>query len=158
MNNITAKEAFSKLPQKLHNFFIKFPPRPFAQYAEKPSTIKDPQMNPFLPNKNPETGRWHGAKYSLRRSADLIKMAKKFGIQDLLPPIPHKRFHEDKYNNKNWMRGILKQKGQKWERDLPEKLEARKKAIADMDKIILEARPTYRKRIAKRQENKKTWF
>ncbi|KAK8440399.1 hypothetical protein CJI97_001355 [Candidozyma auris] len=158
MNNLTAKEAFSKLPQKLHNFFIKFPPRPFAQYAEKPSTIKDPHMNPFLPNKNPDSGRWHGAKYSLRRSADLFKMARKFGIQDLLPPIPHRKFYEDKYNNKTWMRGILKQKGQKWERDLPEKLEARKKAIEDMDNIILAARPSYKKRIEKRKQNKRTWF
>lgn len=156
--SLTPKEAFAKLPQKLHNFFIKFPPRPFAQYAEKPSTVMDPHKNPFLPNKNPETGRWQEPKFSLRRSADLFKMARKYGIHDLLPPLPHKKFYEDKYINKNWMRGVLRPKGQKWEHALPEKLEAREKAIAEMDDIIVQARPSYKKHIAKREKNKKTWF
>lgn len=152
--SLTAKEAFSKLPQKLHNFFIKFPPRPFQKYNDKPSTIDDKNLNPFLPNKNPETGKWHGSKYSLRRSSDLFKMAKKFGIEDLLPPIP-KTFYEEKYNNKNWMRGVLKQKKQKWERELPEKLLAREKAIQNMDEIIIKSRPSYKKQLLKRQQRRK---
>lgn len=156
--SLSAKEAFSKLPQKLHNFFIKYPPRPFAQYTDKPSTIQDPHLNPFLPNKNTETGRWHGAKFSLRRSADLFKMARKFGIQDLLPPIPHRKFYEDKYYNKNWMRGILQQKKQKWERELPEKLAAREKALASMDDMIVKARPSYKKQIEKRKQRERTWY
>lgn len=156
--SLTAKEAFAKLPKKLHNFFIKYPPRPFAEYSEKPSTIVDPQMNPFLPNKNPETGRWHGAKYSLRRSSDLIKMAYKFGIRDLLPPLPQKKFYEDKYINKKWMRGVLHHKKHKWERDLPAKLEARKEAIAKMDDTIIAARPRYRKQLEKQQQRKRTWW
>ncbi|KAK6453662.1 mitochondrial ribosomal protein MRPL25 [Scheffersomyces xylosifermentans] len=155
--SLTAKEAFAKLPQKLHNFFIKYPPRPFAQYSEKPSTIVDPNLNPFYPNKNPETGRWHGAKYSLRRSSDLYKMARKFGIQDLLPPLP-KKFYEEKYFNKNWMRGVLTQKKRKWERDFPEKLEAREQAIAKMDETIAAARPRYKKQLEKKQQREKTWF
>ncbi|EAZ62960.1 mitochondrial ribosomal protein MRPL25 [Scheffersomyces stipitis CBS 6054] len=155
--SLASKEAFSKLPQKLHNFFIKFPPRPFAEYSEKPSTIVDPKFNPFLPNKNPETGKWHGAKYSLRRSSDLFKMARKFGIQDLLPPMP-KKFYEEKYNNKNWMRGVLTQKKQKWERELPEKLEAREDAIAKMDDIIAAARPRYKRQLEKKKKREQTWF
>lgn len=155
--SLTAKEAFSKLPQKLHNFFIKYPPRPFAQYAEKPSTINDPTRNPFLPNKNADTGRWQGAKFSLRRSADLYKMAYKFGIHDLLPPLP-KKFYEEKYNEKNWMKGVLKQKKHKWERELPEKLAAREEAIANMDATIAASRPKYQKLRAKREQRAKTWF
>lgn len=156
--SLTAKEAFAKLPYKLHNFFIKYPPRPFATYSEKPSTIDDPNMNPFLANKNPETGRWHGSKYSLRRSADLFKMARKLGIEKLLPPIPHKRFYEDKYNNKNWMRGVLNHKEPKWKRELPEKLEARKVAMEKMDEIIIAARPSYKKQLKKQEKNKRTWY
>lgn len=115
-------------------------------------------MNPFLPNKNTESGRWQEAKYSLRRSADLFKMARKFGIEDLLPPLPQKKFYEDKYANKNWMRGVLRPKGHKWQHALPEKLAAREKAIAEMDDIIVSARPSYKKQIAKREKNKRTWF
>lgn len=156
--SLTPKEAFAKLPQKLHNFFIKFPPRPFAAYLEKPSVTSDPNLNPFLPNKNADTGRWHGAKYSLRRSADLFKMARKFGLQDLLPPIPHRKFYEDKYNNKNWMRGLSFQKKQKWERELSDKLEKRKAALESMDAKILAARPSYKKQIKKREERTRTWY
>lgn len=156
--SLTAKEAFAKLPKKLHTFFIKYPPRPLAQYAEKPSVITDPHKNPFLPNKNEDSGKWHGAKYSLRRSADLYKMAFKYGVADLLPPIPHKRFHADRYNNVNWMRGVLFQKMKKWERNLPTKLEQRKIALENMDKTIIDVRPSYKRQVAKREEKKRTWF
>src|SRR5260221_162242 len=36
--------------------------------------------NPFVPHKNPKSGRWAPAKYSLRRQADLIKHARKSGL------------------------------------------------------------------------------
>lgn len=85
-------------------------------------------------------------------------MAYKFGIADLLPPIPHKRFYADKYENKNWMRGVLFQKKHKWERQLPEKLAQRAEAIEKMDDIIVEARPTYKKQLKKREQKKRTWW
>ncbi|EPS95279.1 hypothetical protein FOMPIDRAFT_1132794 [Fomitopsis schrenkii] len=44
--------------------------------------------NPFLPRKNPESGRWAPAKYSLRRQAELIKNAKASNTLHLLPPGP----------------------------------------------------------------------
>lgn len=45
-----------------------------------------PQLpNPFLPHKNPDTGRWAPPKYSLRRQAELIKSAKSAGLVHLLP-------------------------------------------------------------------------
>lgn len=156
--SLTAKEAFAKLPQKLHNFFIKYPPRPYATYSDKPSTIDDPQRNPFFPNKNPANGVWHSPRYSRRRSADLFKLAYKFGIHDLLPPTPRK-FYDDKYDNKNWMRGLLFNKKKAWERKLPEKLAAREEALAKMDEKIATIRPGYKKHLAKQAERKKnTWF
>ena len=155
--SLSAKEAFARLPKKLHNFFIKYPPRPLAQYADKALTIDDPQKNPFFPNKNPETGAWHGPKYSLRRLLDLYKMARKFGVADLLPAMP-KRFYEEKYNDKHWMKGVLSHKKQKWERELPEKLAAREEAIRNMDATIVAARPDYKKQLAKKEQRKQTWF
>ncbi|KAJ6500539.1 hypothetical protein C8R45DRAFT_820625 [Mycena sanguinolenta] len=42
--------------------------------------------NPFLPWRNPKTGRWAPPKYSLRQQADLIKQAKATNTVHLLPP------------------------------------------------------------------------
>jgi len=42
--------------------------------------------NPFLPWRNPKTGRWAPPKYSLRQQADLIKQAKATSTVHLLPP------------------------------------------------------------------------
>ncbi|KAF8916488.1 hypothetical protein CPB85DRAFT_1374631 [Mucidula mucida] len=44
--------------------------------------------NPFLPVKNPRTGRWLPAPYSRRQQAELIKSAKAAGVLHLLPPGP----------------------------------------------------------------------
>ena len=44
--------------------------------------------NPFLPHRNPQSGRWAPPKYSLRRQADLIKHARASGTLHLLPPGP----------------------------------------------------------------------
>ncbi|EMG49174.1 MRPL25 54S ribosomal protein L25 [Candida maltosa Xu316] len=154
---LTSKEAFAKLPQRLHSFFIKYPPRPFAQYKDGPSVSSDPLKNPFFPNKNLETGNWHGAKYSRRKSADLYKMAKKFGIQDLLPPTPRK-FHEDKYVNKKWIDSMVNPGNEARDEEIAAKIKARKEAIAKMDDIIVAARPSFKRLLEKREKNKKTWF
>jgi large subunit ribosomal protein L25 len=42
--------------------------------------------NPFVPHKNPKSGRWAPPKYSLRRQAELIKHARESGMLHLLPP------------------------------------------------------------------------
>jgi len=44
--------------------------------------------NPFVPHKNPQSGRWAPPKYSLRRQADLIKHARGSGTLHFLPPGP----------------------------------------------------------------------
>lgn len=46
------------------------------------------RANPFIPTKNPQTGRWAPPKYSLRQQADLIKKARASGTLALLPPAP----------------------------------------------------------------------
>jgi large subunit ribosomal protein L25 len=44
--------------------------------------------NPFVPHKNPKSGRWAPPKYSLRRQADLTKHARESATLHLLPPGP----------------------------------------------------------------------
>ncbi|KAF8068840.1 hypothetical protein FPV67DRAFT_1489918 [Lyophyllum atratum] len=44
--------------------------------------------NPFIPHRNPITGRWAPATVSLRRQADLVKRAKQTDTLYLLPPGP----------------------------------------------------------------------
>ncbi|KAA1472547.1 hypothetical protein DENSPDRAFT_821487 [Dentipellis sp. KUC8613] len=57
-----------------------------ATANSKPESSK--LRNPFVPYKNPDSGRWAPPKYSLRRQADLIKQARKTGLLHLLPPGP----------------------------------------------------------------------
>ena len=41
--------------------------------------------NPFLPFKHPITGKWQDPVYSLRRQAELVKLAREEGVEELLP-------------------------------------------------------------------------
>ncbi len=44
-----------------------------------------PPPNPFLPHKHPVTGKWQDPVYSLRRQAELVKLAREQGVEELLP-------------------------------------------------------------------------
>ena len=44
--------------------------------------------NPFIPARNPATGKWRPPLYSLRRQAELLKAAKRSGLVHLLPSGP----------------------------------------------------------------------
>ncbi|EMD35601.1 hypothetical protein CERSUDRAFT_85546 [Gelatoporia subvermispora B] len=57
-----------------------------ASSSEAAGLVKIP--NPFLPHRNPESGRWAPPKYSLRLQAELIKHAQASGTLHLLPPGP----------------------------------------------------------------------
>lgn len=49
-------------------------------------TAKDgATANPFLPFKHPVTGLWQDPVYSLRRQAELVKLAREAGVEELLP-------------------------------------------------------------------------
>ncbi|KAJ3726571.1 hypothetical protein C8R42DRAFT_694263 [Lentinula raphanica] len=67
----------------LHGHISRFGPLPATQSS---SALSLP--NPFLPHKNPQTGRWAPPKYSLRRQAELIKKAKASNNLDIIPPGP----------------------------------------------------------------------
>ncbi|KAK2880125.1 hypothetical protein FQN49_000539 [Arthroderma sp. PD_2] len=97
--------------------------------------------NPFLPYKNPETGRWRGAIVSLRRQAELVKLGIKYGVEELLPPGRKSTEYKQARLIEKGLRvkgtGIgQKVKGHKWERMMGGKLEKRKKAMLEMPEMI----------------------
>lgn len=59
---------------------------PFASKLKEGTSGTSIQLpNPFLPHKNPLTGRWAPPKYSLRQQAELVKSAKASNLTHLLP-------------------------------------------------------------------------
>ncbi|KAF9530213.1 hypothetical protein CPB83DRAFT_851183 [Crepidotus variabilis] len=42
--------------------------------------------NPFIPRKNPRTGKWREPRYSLRQQAELVKKAKEINNLEMIPP------------------------------------------------------------------------
>ncbi|PIA90966.1 hypothetical protein CB0940_11135 [Cercospora beticola] len=98
--------------------------------------------NPFLPFKNPRTGIWHGPAYSLRRQAELYKLADKYHVLPLMPIAPK---HPEVKAQKRIERGLAVQgtgegkrvKGKLWERQLRSKLEERRKAMEGMNAMIV---------------------
>ncbi|KAM7207052.1 hypothetical protein V8F33_000151 [Rhypophila sp. PSN 637] len=82
------------LPQRLLTFLARYPPAtilPADADPEKSKTgYQQDTPNPFLAQKHPVTGRWHDPKYSLRRQAELVKIAREHGIEELLPYTPKK--------------------------------------------------------------------
>ena len=78
------------LPAQLQRFFARYPPAAIhpttTDGSEPPKTnYQLERPNPFRFWKHPDTGKWHDPVYSLRRQAELVKMAKEHGVEDLLP-------------------------------------------------------------------------
>jgi large subunit ribosomal protein L25 len=146
---------FQQLPTHLMKFFTKYPPAPFAQYSERPTSTHADDANPFLPNKHPVTNSWHKPKYSLKRQADLYKAAYRLGITHLLPKLGNnKRFYEDKYENKRPMAGTQRFKLHKWERNMEARQEELKEALDKADETIGAAKNrAYRKRLEERAKS-----
>lgn len=80
------------LPARLRTFLARYPPSsilPAGANAEAQKTAyQEESSNPFLPMKHPVTGKWHDPKYSLRRQAELVKLARENGVEELLPHTP----------------------------------------------------------------------
>jgi large subunit ribosomal protein L25 len=113
---------------------------PRAPSASRSLLWSDPNSpNPFLPVKVGE--RWQGARIGLRRQADLVKMAKKYGVEALLPPgRKSTEFKETRLAEKGLTikgTGIgQKVKGHRWERTMETRLEDRRKAMMEMPETI----------------------
>ncbi|KAF1824217.1 uncharacterized protein K489DRAFT_400124 [Dissoconium aciculare CBS 342.82] len=97
--------------------------------------------NPFLPMKKPRSTTWIGPSISLRRQAELYKIAMAHGVLDLMPLGPkHPEVREQKRIEQGLRvqgTGIGKKvKGKYWERTMQGKLEERRKAMAGMPELI----------------------
>ena len=158
--NVSSAEAFAKLPEKLQNFFTKFPPTPIRKYADKPTACDAEDANPFLANRHPATGRTHEPLYSLRRQSDLYKLAYKFGIADLMPPLANgKKFFAEKQVASPILKGVLYPKGHKWERTFAERKKKIEDALGEVDNILIKHRGSkYRKRLERREKEEKHWI
>lgn len=105
------------------------------------SDITSWKKNPFLPFRNPSTGAWHPPHYSLRRQADLFKLAALHHTLPLMPPSPK---HPEIKQQKRIEHGLRvkgtgtgqRVKGKYWERTLKTRLETRRKAMEAMPDMI----------------------
>lgn len=98
-------------------------------------------MNPFEPHKNTKTGCWNPPIYSLRRQAELVKLAKQHGVEELLPPTIKKTEEKARRREEHGLRvkgtGVGQSvKGHAWERTLKGRLEKRRQAMLQMPQLI----------------------
>ncbi|CDK26141.1 unnamed protein product [Kuraishia capsulata CBS 1993] len=158
--SLTPQQAFKKLPQTLQNFFTRYPPAPFKKYATEPTLTSAEDANPFLYNRHPVTQKVQDPIYSMRRQSDLFKLAYKFGVADLLPALNNdKKFFQEKYDTKPTLRGVTSPKGHKWERTFTKRKTRIADALDKVDDILIEARGTkYKKRLERREKEKRTWY
>jgi Mitochondrial ribosomal protein mL59 len=80
-----------------------------TSHGKPKPTIYLPFQNPFKPSRDPRSGKFLGPRYSLRRQADLIKLAMRFGVAELLPPCP--KMNRLLYGKRRPMMGTLYPKG-----------------------------------------------
>lgn len=103
------------------------------------------EPNPFLPYRNPATGHWRGPRVSLRRQAELFKLARLYGVEPLLPPSIKATVYKEQ---RLLERGLAvkgtgegeKVKGHKWEREMGSLLQKRIEAMEKMPGLIREWR------------------
>ncbi|KAG8748472.1 54S ribosomal protein L25, mitochondrial [Ceratobasidium sp. 414] len=139
----------------------------FIEHASSSSgtgTAGSSAPNPFLPQKNPTTGRWHPPQYSLRRQKELVKQARADGVLGLLPPglkagreqgagavlgvetaagVVPKWEGEPAPRSTAGIRSTQRRfKGHKWEREQKERAEFIAKRMETMAKRIAESKAT----------------
>ena len=158
------------LPPRLLRFFARYPPPPqsnlssnaFPAPAITPlsTSSSDPiaspddtsvshtngpseAANPFRSQKHPVTGKWHNPIYSLRRQADLVKLARTHGVEELLPFTTKGTQERIRKREEQGLRvkgtGVGQRvKGKEWERTMKKKLDLRKKAMLEMPSMVEE--------------------
>lgn len=153
------------LPPRLLRFFNRYPNRalypetsaaltaapnisPSDPNATSEDTIAKPprnpnNINPFQPYRHPETGKWHNPVFSLRRQAELVKLAQQHGVEELLPYTKKSTQERLRRREEQGLRvkgtGVgQKVKGKVWERTLKGRLEKRRQAMLEMPKMIVQ--------------------
>lgn len=97
--------------------------------------------NPFQPYKNWVTGKWRGPRFGLRQQADLVKLAAKHGVEELLPYTIKGTGERARRREERGLRikgtGVGERvKGKQWERTLKGRLEERRQAMLNMPQMI----------------------
>lgn len=122
---------FESIPASLHSPVI----TETHNSSGKPvPTVLLPFQNPFKPHRDPRTGKLHGPRYSLRRQADLIKLAIRFGVADLLPPSA--KMNKLLYGKSRPMAGTIKPKGTYEERTRKQYVERKQKSLEDSLRVV----------------------
>ncbi|KUJ22477.1 uncharacterized protein LY89DRAFT_607087 [Mollisia scopiformis] len=158
----TNTKKYLRLAQSLHprlsRFFARYPPQailspsgttvPPSQDSIIASADHIPSQedasaspNPFKAQKHPVTGRWHDPVFSLRRQADLVKLARKYGVEELLPYTVKGTEERIRKRVENGLRvkgtGVGQRvKGKESERTLKGRLEKRRQAMLEMPQMI----------------------
>jgi len=109
MNSRQYIKLAGSLPPRLTRFFARYPPQALLSQSTPPtsptpsasssianSTASSAEQipagqdgpavpSPFRAQKHPVTGKWHDPVFSLRRQAELVKLARQHGVEELLP-------------------------------------------------------------------------
>lgn len=157
--HINQIELAKTLPPRLLRFFARFPPQQLVaspttvvngsspgstapQENTNPATTATPGFeNPFRNTKHPATGNWHNPVFSLRRQADLVKMARAHGVEGLLPFTTKGTEERIRKREEFGLRvkgtGVGQRvKGKWWERNIRVRLEKRRQAMLDMPQMV----------------------
>lgn len=73
------------LPEPLQRFFARWPPAAIQTDGATPTRHQEQRPDPFRFYKHPVTGKWQDPVVSYRRQAELVKMAREHGVEELLP-------------------------------------------------------------------------
>ncbi|KAG4430429.1 hypothetical protein IFR05_014084 [Cadophora sp. M221] len=152
-----------QLPPRLTRFFARYPPQAIvsssalskvsspntsaadstASSADQISTAQDGLTvpSPFRWQKHSITGKWHDPVFSLRRQADLLKLARQHGVEELMPFSVKSTAERVRKREENGLRvkgtGIGQRvKGKESERTLKGRLEKRRQAMLEMPQMI----------------------
>ncbi|KAF5619690.1 diphthamide biosynthesis 4 [Fusarium sp. NRRL 52700] len=129
------------LPAPLQRFFARYPPAAILPENTPKTRYQEERPNPFRFYKHPVTGKWQDPVYSQRRQAELVKMARENGVEDLLPETrkgtQYKLAHRVEHGLRVKGTGVgQKVKGHIHERHMIAKMETRRKAMLDMPSLI----------------------
>ncbi|TDZ30082.1 54S ribosomal protein L25 [Colletotrichum spinosum] len=133
------------LPKRLQDFFARWPPASIlpAHLVGQKTGFQEITPNPFKPQKHHRTGKWHDPYFSLRRQAELVKLAREHGVEELLPQTRKATEYSIAKRVEHGLRvkgtGVgQKVKGKIHERMLAPRMEKRREAILAMPKLIKE--------------------
>ncbi|RKF61042.1 54S ribosomal protein L25, mitochondrial [Erysiphe neolycopersici] len=132
------------LPPKLTRFFARYPPLSILPSSRLKDSKLQPKyrfVNPFKATRDPITNRWHDPVFSLRRQADLVKLARQHGVEELLPATVKstkaKLRRKLKHGSRIKGTGVGQTvKGKESERTMKARLEKRRQAMLAMPQMI----------------------